>query len=75
MALSNTLIDNSTDQLTMVSYLKKLIGDSDCQVIKIATGYWDLKGMALLLEELKDYQKLHAERYEYIKQVEPPPKR
>lgn len=55
MALSNTLIDNSNDKLTMVSYLKQLISDNDCQVIKIATGYWDLKGIALLLKELKGF--------------------
>lgn len=55
MALSNTLIDNSNDKLTMVSYLKQLISDTDCQVIKIATGYWDLKGMSLLIQELENF--------------------
>ncbi len=55
MAISNTLIDNSTDRLTMSSYLKELVSDPDCQNIKIATGYWDLKGMVLLINELKSF--------------------
>lgn len=55
MALSNTLIDNSNDKLRMTNFLKQLISDPDCQTIKIATGYWDLKGMALLLDELKSF--------------------
>ena len=54
MAISNTLIDNSTDRLTMSSYLKELVSDPDCQNIKIATGYWDLKGMVLLINELSN---------------------
>lgn len=66
MALSNTLIDNSSDQLLMVNYLKKMIGDLDCQVIKIATGYWDLKGMVLLLKELNDFLSKEGTKFQLL---------
>lgn len=55
MTISNTLIDNSNEKLKMSSFLKELISDSDCQTIKIATGYWDLKGIVLLIQELKSF--------------------
>lgn len=50
----NTVIDNSED-FSMVETLKSCISESWVNEIKIATGYWDLKGMALLKTELRDY--------------------
>lgn len=48
MTITNTLIDNSTDQLMMSYYVKQLVSDPDCQNIKIATGYWDLESFGLV---------------------------
>ena len=44
--IGNTLIDNS-EQLKLVDTLNKIISESEINEICIATGYWDLKGMAL----------------------------
>lgn len=52
--MNNTLIDNSAD-LKMVDYLKKLIIDPSHKEIKIATGYWDIPGLNLLVKELQEF--------------------
>ncbi|MBO7566502.1 MAG: helix-hairpin-helix domain-containing protein, partial [Bacteroidales bacterium] len=52
--MTNTLIDNS-DNLMMVDALKECIKLSDIDTIRIATGYWDIPGMALILEELEAF--------------------
>ena len=39
----------------MVDTLRKCISDKDINIIRIATGYWDIPGMALLKDELKEY--------------------
>ena len=39
----------------MVDTLRKCISDKDVNIIRIATGYWDIPGMALLKDELKDF--------------------
>lgn len=54
MDIGNTLLDNS-ENLKMVDTLRKCISDKDVNIIRIATGYWDIPGMALLKDELKDY--------------------
>jgi len=53
--MNNTLIDNSTDALKMLSVLKKCIADESFSEIMIATGYWDLPGMVILYDELKAF--------------------
>lgn len=53
--MNNTLIDNSTDALSMQTYLKQCIGKEGIDHIRIATGYWDVPGMALVTEELKAF--------------------
>lgn len=55
MALQNLLIDNSCEQLTMVQTIKNCIKESNCEIIRIATGYWDIPGMTLLINELNDF--------------------
>jgi hypothetical protein len=54
-AMNNTLIDNSTDALKMLSVLKKCIADKSFSEIMIATGYWDLPGMVVIYDELKAF--------------------
>lgn len=53
--MNNTLIDNSTEQLSMLNTLKQCLASQDVKVIKIATGYWDLPGLALLTDEIKAF--------------------
>ena len=52
--LGNTLIDNSQD-LKLVNTLNEIINIPEIQEICIATGYWDLKGTALITESLKKF--------------------
>jgi len=53
--MQNTLIDNSTDALRMISKIKECIETVQPTEIMIATGYWDLPGMALIYDELKSF--------------------
>ena len=52
--LGNTLIDNSQN-LKLVDTLNEIISIPEIQEICIATGYWDLKGTALITESLKKF--------------------
>lgn len=52
--LGNTLIDNSQD-LKLVNTLNEIINIPEIQEICIATGYWDLKGTALITESLEKF--------------------
>ena len=51
----NTLIDNSSKELSMQSYLRQCMNMSEITKIQIATGYWDIPGMALVVEELETF--------------------
>ncbi len=55
MITSNTLIDNSSEELRMVSTVRDLIESSECSTIKIATGYWDIPGTTLIVSQLKAF--------------------
>ena len=52
--LGNTLIDNSQN-LKLVDTLNEIISIPEIQEICIATGYWYLKGTALITESLKKF--------------------
>ena len=52
--LGNTLIDNSQN-LKLVDTLNEIINIPEIQEICIATGYWDLKGTALITESLEKF--------------------
>lgn len=52
--MNNTLIDNSEKYL-MRDILRQFIGSGRYNHICIATGYWDLPGMALVYDELKAF--------------------
>lgn len=56
--MNKTLIDNS-ENLKMVDKLKECINaggdDGKINTIRIATGYWDIPGMALVADELKAF--------------------
>lgn len=51
----NTLIDNSSEALSMQAYFKRLIQVEGVDKIQIATGYWDIPGMALVIDELSRF--------------------
>ena len=64
--MNNTLIDNSTDALSMQTYLKQCIGKEGIDHIRIATGYWDVPGMALVTEELKAFLEHEGTRLQIL---------
>lgn len=53
--LSNTLLDNSCDELKIVNVIKTCLQEKECFEIRIATGYWDIKALALVCKELKTF--------------------
>lgn len=53
--MNNTLIDNSSEQLSMLRTLKVCLASEDIQTVRIATGYWDLPGLALLTDDIKSF--------------------
>lgn len=53
--MNNTLIDNSTEQLSMLHTLKECLSLQDIYTVKIATGYWDIPGLALLTDDIKAF--------------------
>lgn len=55
MIHERTLIDNSSVELSMSQTLKECISREGIQRIRIATGYWDMKGMSLIYDELKAF--------------------
>lgn len=54
MNMDNTLIDN-TENLKLVDTLKEIISNPECNHLQIATGYWDLPGIALLEDQLRAF--------------------
>lgn len=52
MITNSTLIDNSSEALQMASVVGDLMLNEQCKTVKIATGYWDIPGTALLLQQL-----------------------
>lgn len=53
--MKNTIIDNSTDELSMTKVLQDLWSDQHINEVKIATGYWDLKAVAQLYNVIKPF--------------------
>ena len=53
--MHNNLIDNSSDALSMQSYIKRCILAEGIDKIQIATGYWDIPGMTLVFNELTSF--------------------
>ena len=52
--MNKTLIDNSAN-LKMVSVLRECISMTEMDTIRIATGYWDIPGTALVVDELQKF--------------------
>ena len=71
MLTYNTLLDNSSSELQVASAIKGLISAKDCQTIKIATGYWDIPGTALVLQELKAFLQKPGTRLQLLIGTDP----
>ena len=54
-AYSNRLIDNAADSTTLCEVLRDCLRDERFTTLHIATGYWDLPGMTLLVSELEAF--------------------
>jgi len=55
MINERTLIDNSSEALSMKTTLHECITREGINEIRIATGYWDMPGMALIYDEMKSF--------------------
>lgn len=64
--MHNNLIDNSSDALSMQQYLKRCILAEGVDKIQIATGYWDIPGMTLVLNELKSFLEREETSFELL---------
>ena len=64
--MHNNLIDNSSDTLSMQQYLKRCILAEGVDKIQIATGYWDIPGMTLVLNELKSFLEREETSFELL---------
>ena len=55
--MNNTLIDNSIEALSMTTTLRKCLAIDGIKTVSIATGYWDIPGLAILQENLRSFRK------------------
>ena len=79
--MNNTLIDNSTEQLSMLHTLRECLALPNVSTVKIATGYWDIPGLALLTDSIRAFLQREGTRlllligkdpYIYASQVKNP---
>ena len=71
MITSNTLLDNSNDELRMVSVVRDLIESKECTTIKIATGYWDIPGTSLVASQLAAFLQKPSTRLQILIGTDP----
>ena len=64
--MHNNLIDNSSDSLSMRTCIKRCILAEGIDKIQIATGYWDIPGMALVLSELTSFLERDGTSFELL---------
>ena len=64
--MHNNLIDNSSDALSMQNYIKRCILAEGIDKIQIATGYWDIPGMTLVLDELTSFLERDGTSLEHL---------
>ena len=55
--MNNRLIDNSSLELSMQKTLNDCLSLDCFQTVSIATGYWDMPGLALVVDKLEDFLK------------------
>ena len=64
--MNNTLIDNSIEALSMTATLRKCLDIDGIQTVSIATGYWDIPGLAILQENLRSFIEKMEQRFVYL---------
>ena len=50
--MNNTLIDNSIEALSMTTTLRKCLAIDGIKTVSIATGYWDIPGLAIYYKKI-----------------------
>ena len=65
--MNNTLIDNSIEALSMTATLRKCLDIDGIQTVSIATGYWDIPGLAILQKSWNNASFTYRQRPLYIR--------
>ncbi len=55
MEVKNTLIDNSSEILSMKRVINDCLSKENLKMVSIATGYWDLLGTELIVDKLEEF--------------------
>lgn len=66
MKLRRTLIDNSKEGYNMTEVLKECLKDKNVTEVYIATGFWDLRGTALVYEELAEFLSREGSKFRLL---------
>lgn len=64
--MDKTLIDNSTEKLSMIHAIKECMKTEGLKHIRIATGYWDLLGTALLTDEIRQFLSIEGNKFDLL---------
>ena len=62
----NRLIDNADPSASLCEVLRSCLNDERFDTLHIATGYWDLPGMTLLIAELEGFLRREGTRIELL---------
>ena len=66
MKLRRTLIDNSPEGYNMTEVLKQCLKDTNITEVCIATGFWDLRGTALVYDELAEFLQREGAKFRLL---------
>lgn len=66
MKLRRTLIDNSQEGYNMTEVLKECLKDKNVTEVYIATGFWDLRGTALVYDELAEFLSREGSKFRLL---------
>lgn len=64
--MHNILIDNSSDSLSMATYIKRCLSIEGIDTVQIATGYWDVLGMSILIDEFSKFLEQDGARLQLL---------
>lgn len=71
MIKGNVLLDNSTEKYQVGYVIRDLLNDPAFSEVSIATGYWDLPGMAGIYDALKAFLQREGTRFRLLLGEEP----